>query len=178
MIAMPPTLEGDLVRLRAMRDDDAEFCHDVANDPDLRGHLRFERPKTLEGERMWMQGLDDERERFWIFETRDDARRVGILSYTDWNRIACVAELGITVLDAADRGRGHGGDALRTAIRHGFLEMGLQRIHLTVYDHNPARRLYERHGFHQEGRLRRHVYKMGAYRDVLVMGLLREEWTG
>lgn len=173
-----PTLEGGLVRLRALREDDLDFCHAVANDPDLRGHLRFERPKTREGERMWMHGLDEERERFWVFETRAQERRVGLVSFTEWNRVARVAELGITILEAEDRGRGYGGDALRAALRHGFEQMGLQRVHLTVYDHNPARRLYERHGFRHEGRLRRHTYKMGAYRDVLVMGLLREEWRG
>jgi RimJ/RimL family protein N-acetyltransferase len=36
--------------------------------------------------------------------------------------------------------------------------------------------VYEKLGFVREGRLRQDHYREGRYVDVLVMGLLREEW--
>jgi RimJ/RimL family protein N-acetyltransferase len=35
---------------------------------------------------------------------------------------------------------------------------------------------YKAVGFVEEGRLRKHAWFDGAYRDVLVMSVLREDW--
>lgn len=173
---MPPTLEGDRVRLRAPREDDLPFCLDFANDEELRGWLRFERPKREESERAWLLGLDDARDRVWLMEEPATGRPVGLISLTGWSHVARHAELGLGILDPADRGKGFGADAMRLVLRHAFIDMRLQRVHLTVHEDNPAQRLYERLGFRQEGRLHRHVYKRGAYRDLIQMGMLVEEW--
>jgi len=39
-----------------------------------------------------------------------------------------------------------------------------------------AIRCYRRAGFREEGRLRQRVYRKGKYWDVLLMGILREEF--
>jgi RimJ/RimL family protein N-acetyltransferase len=175
---VPPVLEGEKVRLRPVRDDDLAFLHAIANDPDLRGWLRFERPMTESEERAWMAHLHDDEGRVWLIEARASGQRVGVLSLLEWSHVARIAELGVTLGAATDRGAGYGGEACRLALRHAFEDMDLQRVHLNVYEDNPAVRLYRRLGFREEGRLRRHTYKRGAYRDVLLMGLLREEWSG
>lgn len=172
---MPPTLEGERVRLRAPRDDDLPFLLRLANDPDLRGWLRFERPVTESEERAWLAHLHDDEGRVWLVETLP-GKPVGLVSLLEWSHVARHAELGVALLAPEDRGAGFGGEACRLALRHAFEDMGLQRVHLTVHEDNPAARLYRRLGFREEGRLRRHAYKRGAYRDVLAMGLLREEW--
>ena len=175
---MPPTLEGEKVRLRAPGKADLPLLLAVANDPGLRGWLRFERPKTESEERAWLAHLDDRDGRVWLVEEKATGRGLGMVSLLGWNGPARHAELGVTLVRAEDRGAGHGGEACRLALRHAFQDMALQRVHLTVHDDNPAVRLYLRLGFREEGRLRRHVYKRGAYRDLLAMGLLREEWSG
>lgn len=173
---MPPTLEGTHVRLRAPREDDVPFCLAFANDPEMRGWLRFERPKPEEDERAWLKGLDDTRDRVWIMEDVATGRSLGIASLNNWHHVARHAELGLAVLNPDDRDKGYGSETVKLLLRHAFTGMNLQRVHLTVHEDNPARRLYERHGFRQEGRLARHAFKRGAFRDVLVMGILREEW--
>ena len=175
-----PVLDGQRVSLRPVNEGDLDFCHTFANDPDLRALLRFEQPITWEEERAWLMSIDpDEGGPVWLMETRDDARAVGLFSLTDWAHVARQAELGLGILAPEDRGRGFGHDAIRVALAWAFAPegMNLQRVHLTVYDHNPARRLYERVGFRHEGTRRRHAYKAGAYRDLHMYGLLREEWS-
>jgi diamine N-acetyltransferase len=45
-------------------------------------------------------------------------------------------------------------------------------LHLLVLEDNkPAIKVYEKCGFVVEGRLRRHVFKNGKFKDVLFMGL-------
>lgn len=171
-----PTLETPRVRLRPVGPQDLDFCLDFANDPELRGWLRFERPKLPEGERAWLEGLDPSRDRVWAMTEPATGRPVGLVSLTGWHHVARHAELGLGILDPRERGRGFGADAIRLLLRHAFEDMDLQRVHLTVHADNPARRLYARLGFREEGILRRHVYKRGAFRDLVHMGILREEW--
>lgn len=175
----PPTLRGERTMLRAVVESDLAFCHAFANDPGLRPSLRFEQPTSWESERAWLHGLDDPGQgATWVICALPDERSIGMFSLTSWNKVARHAELGIAILSTGDRGRGHGEEAIRLGLAHAFSERGmnLQRVHLTVYDHNPARALYERMGFRHEGTLRRHAYKEGAYRGVHHYGMLREDW--
>lgn len=171
---MPPTLRGERVVLRTISPDDVMFCHTFANDPDLRGWLRFETPITQRQELSWIESLDEESERVWLM-TRD-TRPIGLIGLHEWDHAGRHAELGLGILRAEDRAGGNGADAIRLALRYGFSEMALDRVWLRVHADNPARRLYARLGFVEEGVQRRHTWKRGAYRDIVLMGLLREEW--
>ena len=76
------------------------------------------------------------------------------------------------------RGQGLGRLLLERALDEGF-GMGLDRIELEVFASNVrAVELYRRTGFVEEGRggCARHID--GAYDDILMFGLLREEWPG
>lgn len=174
---VPPTLRGERVLLRELREDDLGFCVAFANDPELRGWLRFERPMTEEGERAWLHGLSHSDEPQWLMAVAATGAPAGIIGLMEWDKVARHAELGLGILDPAARGRGIGGEAIRLVLRHAFHDLNLQRVHLRVHEDNPARRLYARAGFREEGVLRRDVYKRGAYRDAVVMGILREEWS-
>jgi RimJ/RimL family protein N-acetyltransferase len=58
-----------------------------------------------------------------------------------------------------------------------FDDLNLQRVGLRVWGANTrAQRLYEKLGFVVEGRLRRAGYVNGRADDLVVMGLLREDW--
>lgn len=86
-----------------------------------------------------------------------------------------VADIGMCV-DAEWRGRGVGGalvDAAVATARH----LGAHKITLQVWPHNePALRLYRRHGFVEEGRLRRHYRRRnGELWDAVVMGLVLDD---
>lgn len=74
--------------------------------------------------------------------------------------------------------KGYGTTAVRAALEHAFADLNLNRVYLYVNCGNDAAlRLYEKTGFRLEGTLRRHAYKRGAYVDVDVMGILREDWA-
>lgn len=84
-----------------------------------------------------------------------------------------VASFGMHVA-APWRGRGVGAALLTEAIR--WAEgVGVRKIELSVYPHNTAAHsLYERFGFHEEGRLLRHSRKEDGFVDEVLMGL----WLG
>jgi len=102
----------------------------------------------------------------------DDGRLVGMIGLHPLPY--GVVDLGTMVRDG-HRGRGVGSALLARGIdwarTHGAHMMRLQH-----WPHNAAARaLYERHGFEQEGLLRRHhPRRNGERRDAVVMGLLLE----
>ncbi len=86
-----------------------------------------------------------------------------------------VAGLGMMV-DARWRRRGVGG-ALVRAVVGAARQLGAHKVALQVWPHNEAaRRLYLRHGFVEEGILRRHYPRRnGELWDAVVMGLVLDE---
>ena len=86
-----------------------------------------------------------------------------------------VAGLGMMV-DVRWRGQGVGSLILEAAI-DAAREIGAHKLALQLWTHNePARRLYERHGFTEEGVLRRHYPRRnGELWDAMIMGLVLDE---
>ena len=81
-------------------------------------------------------------------------------------------------------GMGLAPDARGQGIGRALLERGLEdafksfeRVELEVFGSNTrAERLYRRCGFVEEGRRRRARHIDGAYDDIVLFGLLRDEW--
>ncbi len=86
-----------------------------------------------------------------------------------------VAGLGMMV-DSRWRGLGVGGALVRAAVV-AARELGAHKLALQVWPHNDvARRLYLRHGFVEEGVLRRHYPRQnGELWDSVIMGLVLDE---
>ena len=86
-----------------------------------------------------------------------------------------VADLGMMV-DSSWRGRGIGSELLRECVRWAR-ERGAHKVILEVWPHNAAaRRLYEKHGFVEEGRFRRHYRRRnGELWDAIRMSLVLDE---
>jgi RimJ/RimL family protein N-acetyltransferase len=166
------------VYLRALAAGDLARTHRWHNDPALYatlvGAFRFVSP---EAEQQWLAqqtGFSRERVSLAIC-LRPGGTHIGNLYIYDIDPIARRAQLGIFIGDRRHRGRGYGRAAMDLAIRHAFGDLGLQRLWFTVLaDHAAAIRLYERCGFAVEGTLRRHAFKDGQFRDLLVMGLCHE----
>ena len=66
---------------------------------------------------------------------------------------------------------------MKLLLGHGFETLNLNRIMLEVHSTNPrAVKSYQNAGFTIEGRKRQGMYKGGKYIDILIMGILRDEW--
>lgn len=81
-----------------------------------------------------------------------------------------VASLGMAV-SLEWRGRGVG-SALMAAVIEWATSVGVEKLALSVYpDNGPARALYGKFGFVEEGRLSGHSKKSIGYRDEVIMAL-------
>ncbi|MFZ5883527.1 MAG: GNAT family N-acetyltransferase [Chloroflexota bacterium] len=107
----------------------------------------------------------------------DDDRLLGDIDLYVYNWSARDAFVGLGIGEREFWGKGYGTDVMRVILRYAFTEVNLHRVTLTVFEYNPrAIRSYEKAGFRHEGRMRGALNKEGRRWDILVMGILREEW--
>lgn len=114
---------------------------------------------------------------FFEIHTIEQDRLIGyiILFALSWSHGD--AELGIGLGERAYWGQGYGTDAVRVMLRYAFTELNLRRVTLGVFAYNSrAINAYKKAGFKVEGRLRQHLARDGQRDDMIVMGVLREEW--
>jgi ribosomal-protein-alanine N-acetyltransferase len=115
----------------------------------------------------------------WIAIERATGAAIGFVNYhhrENWNRRL---EIGFMV-GRPFWGRGLAAEALTALIEHCFGPLEMMRIEATVQPENArAIALLERLGFRFEGGpLRRRLRIGDETRDLLIYGLLREEWRG
>ncbi|POY75976.1 GNAT family acetyltransferase [Rhodotorula taiwanensis] len=73
--------------------------------------------------------------------------------------------------------KGYGHEAMEWILRRAFVGHNFHRIQGDVWEWNePALKIYKSLGFVLEGRQRKAVWQEGAWRDNLMLGILREEW--
>lgn len=85
--------------------------------------------------------------------------------------------LSIGIGDEASRGQGYGYEAMQLGLDFAFYELNLYRVVLSVFSYNEAAlALYGRLGFTREGVLREHFERDGRRHDMIIFGLLRDEW--
>ncbi|MFE7467406.1 GNAT family N-acetyltransferase [Streptomyces sp. NPDC057499] len=82
------------------------------------------------------------------------------------------------VIDAGHRRSGYAAEAVRLLLRHMFEERRFHKCQARILAYNTASlALHQRLGFVEEGRLREHVYVSGRHQDLVVMGILAEEFA-
>jgi len=82
-------------------------------------------------------------------------------------------------LDQSWRGKGYGIRMLQAFLEFYFHVLGFRRITAEVYEYNTrSRKLVEKLGFLEEGRLRKARFWNGEFHDIIVYGLLAEEYLG
>lgn len=170
---------GQKVRLREYRREDVPKAQAYINDPEIKrllGAPPF--PYTLWDEEKFIAQQSARNDNYsFAIETLEDGYYIGGcgINSLDWkNR---VAEIGIFIGDKEYQNQGYGTDALKVLLRFIFDQLNLHKVALKVLSFNErAQKVYKRLGFVEEGRLRQERYIDGCYHDMLVMGILKEEF--
>jgi diamine N-acetyltransferase len=174
-------ITGNRIRLRAPERSDIPSFVRWINDPEVTAGLIISLPMSLVEEEAWFDNMiqrPPEEHVLVIEAAADDGwKMIGSCGYHGINWKDRQGEVGILIGEKEFWGQGYGTEAMRLLVCHGFDTLNLNRVFLQVFDNNPrAIRSYEKIGFVHEGRLRQDIFKNGAYRDVLIMSILRSEW--
>jgi diamine N-acetyltransferase len=155
------------LRLRPTRAGDLDFVVAAEADPDNAPFLAPSPRAEHEG------FLGDPLQRHLIAEAGGRAVGFALLRLHPEDRAVELRRIAVT-----EKGRGYGRATLELAIRAAFEEHGAHRLWLDVKPHNErARSLYRSAGFVEEGLLRDALYYDGRFESLIVMSILRHEWT-
>ena len=176
-----PRVLGDRVMLREYRQEDLSEIRKWVNDDRVTKYLStvFWPPQTMMDTQQFLSRMLESSGtacNFVIADLRSE-RYIGQLDIFRLDYKLRQGELGMVIGDGGDRGRGLGTEALGLLLRHAFLALGLERVELQVDMGNlGARRCYEKAGFVMEGVKRHAYYRDGAFCDLGMLSVLREEW--
>jgi ribosomal-protein-alanine N-acetyltransferase len=177
-----PTLETERLILRKMTLEDAEAIFAYASDPEVSRYTLWETHLSIEESRAFLELEVSKRESGgepdWGIVYKGDHRFVGTCGIISWEPHHARAEIGYA-LSREYWGRGLMPEAVRAMIRFGFERMSLNRIEARCIAENAAStRVMEKAGMTHEGTLRQRELIKGAYRDIEVYAVLREELRG
>ena len=172
---------GKQVLLRPLRKSDIESTLKWRNDPELRENvLGYRFPVTIEMEEKWYhEALMDQNQKrvFFAIETVEQNKLIGFtcLDKIDW--IARIGFLGIIIGDKEYQGRKMAWEAMHILFSYAVNCLNLRKICLEVPGYNQrAIDLYLKFGFSEEGKLSGQIFLDGQYHDLILMGLLAEEY--
>ncbi len=166
-----------MIELRDLRDGDEEQLFLWRREPEVDRWMSDAAFPEREAHRRWFERLrTDPALRGWMI-TRNSAP-AGLLTLAGLTSHHRRAVFHWFVGDADARGRGVGRAAQVLGLDKAFGELGLHKVFAEVMAANDAAlRVMCAAGFRREGYLRGHVLKDGAARDVVLVGILAEEWA-
>lgn len=178
-----PVLSDGTVTVRQMRETDVEpYVAAFRDDRELANLLGYEQDAAPEHSLRWVDAawVDPPELRSWEFAIADaesDAFLGTMMLHScDWKNRR--AETGFWLTPQA-RGRGVVSRALGLVLAWAFGELALERMELTALPENEAvPHIAEKFGYSFEGTLRKRNFERGRRVDLLLWGLLRDEWSG
>jgi RimJ/RimL family protein N-acetyltransferase len=172
-------IRGEKVDLVAVSMDYLDYYLRWLNDPvvtDMLGDTKL--PYSREKEREWVEAqiaAKDDHRTFTVLTKK--GQPIGNVGFNVINYQSRRAIVGIVMGEKRLWDKGYGTDAMRTLMKFGFEELGMDKLELGVHSLNKrAIVCYEKCGFKLEGVQRNSDYYNGKYIDGLTMGILKEEW--
>lgn len=149
-------------------------------DDDGRRGSRLDLPRSAESYRAWAKEQA-------VAKCRDDRFRLAVEATVTGELVGTVGshrtgprsgwfEFDVTI-GADHRRKGYATEAVVLLLRFMFAERRYHKCLAAIFAHNEASlTLFRRLGFTEEGRLREHVFFAGRHHDLVMMGMLANEF--
>ena len=151
--------------------------------------LRWRNSEAVRGQMLRQSVVSDEEHMAWYRKVVSagssyrvqvafaDEEPFGVIYLTDIESGSSTASWGMYIGEERFRGRGLAKPMLAALLFWGFEELSLFRMYTSVLEGNDrALTLYRQAGFRTEGVWRQHIAASDGRRDLLWIGMLREEW--
>ena len=172
-------LKGNLVNLRAIEHEDIEMVRQLINSPDYEKMIvGWSLPISKKAQEEWFLNLKNDSNvmRFTIETEADGAVGMIGLRGFDWKN-GSASGLGMRIAKKEIRTRGLATDAWMTLLKYAFEELRLNRIDGSALEYNKASlRVCEKVGFKVEGVKRNAIYKNGKFHNLVMLGVLKEDY--
>ena len=173
--------KGNLVKLRAYKEEDIELATEFINDEENKKLLCIgvPFPMTKWEEESWIKsrkvGINYTYD--FAIESLESGKYIGGCSINESDTKNRRCTIGIMIGDKTCWSKGYGSDALNVLIKFIFEELNMEKIKLCVFEFNGrAKACYKKVGFKEEGILKKEIFRNGKYYDVILMAMFREDF--
>jgi RimJ/RimL family protein N-acetyltransferase len=173
---------GDKVQLRAREPRDADLIPLFEHSADERSGWMIFPPRSRSAARKSIEESasnspgPDTLTLDLAIARREDDLIVGGINVHEANQTNGTFSYGVGI-GPEHKGNGYAAEAVLLVMRFMFDERRFQKCEARVYDYNSASiSLHRKLGFTEEGRLRRHLFLAGEYRDEFIFGMTVEEF--
>lgn len=175
----PAFRRGETVALHPASEEDIDFLHKHANDPEIRWGLTTAFPQTrAQAEKRHEEHAEDDSAVGLLVVPFDGTEPVGQVVGFDIDPAHGTAELAAWVAPEF-QGEGYGTEGTGLMLDYLFDERRLHRVTARAIVRNgPSRALLETLGFHQEGVQPAEKYVDGDHVGVARYSMLAREWNG
>jgi RimJ/RimL family protein N-acetyltransferase len=170
-------LQGERVRLvPPERERHLENALRWLNDPEITATLKHNLGVTRRDEEAFFAQIESRqsgKEYVWAIHDAEDLH-VGFIGLhgVDWRHRSGVG--GVFLGEQESWGKGFATDAVRVRTRYAFETLGLHRV--SGHTMNPAmKRVYEKCGYHYEGRARDAFWRNGRWQDAELFAVLSND---
>lgn len=176
-----PVLEGPNIRLRPPRPADLLTLFGWYNDPETVAPFdRFAVDRYDDFVSAVEHAPEDPRSlapRF-VVERKVGAQVIGFVGHYQAHPVLTLTDVWYVLGERAERGKGHGGEAVGLLVDYLFHDLAVPRVGATCDTANaPSYKLLERLGFRREGTLESALFHHGAWHDVALYGITKSEWA-
>ena len=175
-----PVIHTDRLTLRKPTYDDVQPLLELSQDDEVMlyyGMEPFKEEKQSRDEiewflKIWREGTGTR----WVITLKGEDDLIGEIGFYEYKKKHRRAEIGYKLLRSHWR-EGYMTEALVGMLEYMYGTLDLNRVQALVDPRNEASlRLIEKQGFQRDGLLRSYEYERGAYVDLYMLSLLREEW--
>ena len=166
-----------MIELRDLVDEDVHDLFRWRREPEVDRWMYELPPEQFAGHQAWFDRLREDRSRRdWIIVL--NGKPCGALTLIRISGTQRRAQWGWYIGEADARGRGAGRAAQALGLDRAFAEYDLHKVWSEVpAGHETALKAQAAAGFRREGYLRRHAFKHGEFKDVVLMAILADEWA-
>ncbi len=169
---------GKKIYIAPLKTEDAEKILEWVNDKEV---------ATRTGG--WSININNEFEKEFIKNSKDDMHNYGIVRKEDNELIGCCGikdihpihrycEIGLFIGNKDERGKGYGYETVSLLCDYAFNYLNINSISLEYFSNNEnAKKCYEKVGFKEVGRKRESYYCDGIFYDAIIMDILKEEFN-
>lgn len=164
------------VRCRKIQKEDLGLIMEWRMRPDITKYMNTDPVLTMEGQLKWFEKIQTDADNFyWVVEV--DGAAAGIASLVDRDQQAGRIHTGVYIAVKEKRSLQLIVELQWNLYEYAFEKLGMHKVCEEVFAENKGvLRILDLCGSKKEGVLREHIFKNGTYYDVVVRGILREEW--
>lgn len=163
-----------MIRIEPLTPDHFATVAGWLSKPELNEWLTSEwRDRTIDP---MLIGVAVRNKRNRLFLVRSDDVPCGLVALADWDPIDKIAMVWYALGDPGGGGRGVITEAVRELVRTAFDTLGIESLHAWIMEDNArSRRVLEKNGFRETGRLRLAAVHQGRRLDRIYFDLVRQD---